>query len=317
MVDRAIVGIDAGQTGTLARARFRDRVVDARAGRVASPTDAESLAIMTKVVGCLLDELGSPRAVSTVIGTTGVAQDPRLNAHLAEFVADRTGSRRVVLAADCVISHVGALSGRPGTVLAAGTGTTVCARTEKRWLPRLDGHGPLLGDRGSSFSIGLAGLRSALRHRDVGAPGAGLLAAAEAEFGPVPHWPSVLQLPAAAPRIAAFAGQVLRAAATGDHAARVIRAVAATALAETVAAAAKAQTTKSTVDEESYQVEISWTGDLLDDVGLRGRFVQMLTRRCPMARISPPEGTALDGAMRLACEGKVRPEPGLVDVHRF
>ena len=49
--------------------------------------------------------------------------------------------------------------------MAAGTGTVCVARRGER-LVKVDGWGSLLGDAGSGFAIGRAGLDSALRHAD-------------------------------------------------------------------------------------------------------------------------------------------------------
>ena len=69
------------------------------------------------------------------------------------------------IASDGVTSLLGALGERDGAVVAAGTGTICVARRGER-LAKVDGWGALLGDAGSGFAIGRAGLEAALRNAD-------------------------------------------------------------------------------------------------------------------------------------------------------
>ena len=52
-------------------------------------------------------------------------------------------------------------AGAPGLVVIAGTGSLVFARDREGREYRAGGHGPLLGDPGSAFAVGLAALRAA------------------------------------------------------------------------------------------------------------------------------------------------------------
>lgn len=101
-----------------------------------------------------------PDTVAGVVaGLTGVPGDPALRRQLTRRLAELFGGPALVVT-DVYLAHAGALNG-PGTVLCVGTGTNVLAVGEGGEHTTLDGWGPLLGDRGSAYAIGLAGLRAA------------------------------------------------------------------------------------------------------------------------------------------------------------
>ena len=70
--------------------------------------------------------------------------------------------------------------------MAAGTGTVCVARRGER-CAKVDGWGALLGDAGSGFAIGRAGLDPALRHADGRGGSEALLGAAERRYAPLPE----------------------------------------------------------------------------------------------------------------------------------
>lgn len=309
-----VLALDAGQSGTRARLVAGSAVREAAAGGVRLVVDQASAAHSAAVVRELWDELGRPRCAVTALGSTAFSRDAELNTWLVHRIAGLTGSRRVVLAVDAVTSHVGALANRPGVVAAVGTGVTVCMRDRDTWIGWLDGHGSVLGDRGSGYAIGLAGLRFAARCTDLGEVAHPLLLRATRRFGPVGEWPGELHGPPATARIASFAVDVLACAAAGDRAAARIRDIAAGELAETVAAAVR-RLSAGHAGDAGGEVAVSWAGSVLRDTALREEFLRRLAALSPAARPCPPEGTALDGAVRLARDPQLVPAPGFLDVH--
>lgn len=171
-----------------------------------------------------------------VVGLTGVPGDPgprgRLVSLLEEFFAGP-----VLLVEDSLLAHAGALRGA-GTVLCVGTGTAVLAVGARGGSVKLDGWGPLLGDRGSAHAIGLAGMRAATAARDGVGPPTELADRLVAELGGTDL--AALQRfyrdPALVARTAAFARAVLEAA-ERDPVARAICAGAAESLAALASAA--------------------------------------------------------------------------------
>ena len=66
---------------------------------------------------------------------------------------------------DTPIAHAGALEGRSGVVVIAGTGSVVYGRNDEGWSCTLGGWGFLFGDEGSAFAIA----RDSLARADAGA----------------------------------------------------------------------------------------------------------------------------------------------------
>ena len=130
---------------------------------------------------------GTPAAVGLGLSGFEIAAEPDLR-RIADVLRERLGPAPVAIATDGATSLLGALEGRPGAVVAAGTGTVAMAWNGERWA-KVDGTGSLLGDAGSGFAIGRAGLDLALRHHD-GRGGSEALAAAAADrFGPLDQLP--------------------------------------------------------------------------------------------------------------------------------
>lgn len=110
-----------------------------------------------------------PDSASGVIaGLTGVPGEVNVRREIAAGLREMFRGP-VVVVDDALLAHAGALNG-PGTVLCVGTGTNVLAIGGSGARLRVDGWGPLLGDRGSGHAIGLAGLRAATASLDAVGP---------------------------------------------------------------------------------------------------------------------------------------------------
>lgn len=178
------VAVDAGQTevravlvdghGPVATAAGVERIDGA-----AVDADAVTAALLA-AIGRL--ELPFPAAATVAVGLSGF--EAARSADLGRVVVllrTELGVGRVVIASDGVTSLLGALGERSGAVVAAGTGTIVVARGRGGWA-RVDGWGSLLGDAGSGFAIGRAGLDAALRELDGRGGSPELLRAARERF---------------------------------------------------------------------------------------------------------------------------------------
>lgn len=174
--------------------------------------------------------------VAGLTGVPGTAGDRRRLARRLEAVLHGP----VVVVEDVYLAHAGALNG-PGTVLSVGTGTNVLAVGAAGGCTRLDGWGPLLGDRGSGYAIGLAGLRAATAALDgVGRPTALADAFLEhvggADLASLQRFYRDAQVVA---RVAGFARIVVDAAARDDVAAEICQAAVDDLVALAAAAAAR------------------------------------------------------------------------------
>jgi N-acetylglucosamine kinase-like BadF-type ATPase len=290
------IGVDVGGTGIRVRAIVDggQRGADDRgpvpraAGRIDVPTLADR-------IGALVASIRPHVAERVAVGLTGMPgllESPAdLAAHLHRHIAART----VIVASDALTTHLGALGGRPGCVVAAGTGVIVLGTDHESTWRRADGWGHLLGDQGSGSWIGARGLRAALRHgdgRDGGS--AALHDRLRARFGDADgalH--AVYGAASPAQELAAFAPAVADAAHAGDPVALDIWRRAGAHLAEAARAAAR-----------GLPPEFSWGGRLFDAGPLLLEpFRAELLRRVPGARLAEPRGQAADGALLLARRG--------------
>jgi len=195
--------------------------------------------------------------------------------------AERSGLRRrlrplagrVEVISDAEAALLGALGGRPGVLILAGTGSIVLGRDDRGRLARAGGLGPLLGDEGSAFWLGREWLR---RRADAARVARGLG-----------------RRPDAVSRIAAGAPGVLARARRGDRRARAIVAAGQHHLAAQAASVIQRLRLAS-------PVLVSWSGGLMADEGYRAGVRRALSRRA-RCRWQPPQADpALAAARRAA-----------------
>lgn len=218
------IGVDLGKTGCRALLAGREPVVGDGAPGLAEPGGARMAAsAVGAVLGRLLDTLGGgARApLSICVGAAGAEAAPAASAELAALLAGAYPGSRVAVTSDAMTAHAGALAGRPGTVLAVGTGSVALGLDAEGRVTRTDGWGPWLGDDGSGAWIGRSALRAALRDRERRGPATALTAAAAARYGDLATLPATLAARGEWARAAAaFVPDVLACAEAGDEVAR-------------------------------------------------------------------------------------------------
>ena len=185
----AALAVDAGQTEI--RAALTDGARPAHApprpaccawARATGP-DEVAAGLLAAVAGLGALPTPPPPAGIGLSGFEAASEEDLRRVH--ELLRRELGLERVAIASDGLTSLLGALGDRPGAVVAAGTGAVCVARHGER-MAKVDGWGSLLGDAGSGFAIGRAGLDAALRQADGRGGSPALLAAAERRFGPAP-----------------------------------------------------------------------------------------------------------------------------------
>jgi N-acetylglucosamine kinase-like BadF-type ATPase len=304
-----VLGLDAGQSeirAVLAAPR-RSRIATAPGvQRIGPRVGAEQVGagLLAAIAG-----LGPlPRRVPSVgVGLSGfeAAREQDLQ-RVGELLRAELAVERLAIASDGLTSLLGALGDRDGAVVAAGTGTVCVARRGER-LVKVDGWGALLGDAGSGFAIGRAGLESALRCADGRGGSAALLQAAERRYAPLPALPERIYATAASTAaIAAFAVDVAAAAAAGDRHARAILHDAARELALTACAAFDRLFERSDPAIASYAGSVFRAGAPVVEA-----FVRSVRRRRPATEVVAPADDALAGAVLLAGL-ELPPQPGIV-----
>jgi N-acylglucosamine-6-phosphate 2-epimerase len=229
-------------------------------------------------------------------------------ARIAEVLRRATGAERIALASDGVTSLLGALGERPGAVVAAGTGTVAVAHDGRRWA-KVDAWGSLLGDAGSGFAIGRAGLDAALRCHDGRGGSEALREAAVEAFGRLDELPlRVHRAPSPSARVASFAREVARAAAAGDRTAAAIVADAGRELARSTAAALGRLFRPGGVAAVACTGKVFLAGPPLTEA-----FAAALEELRPGTEVVEASGDSLAGAAMLAERaGELRAERGLI-----
>ncbi|WP_283139478.1 N-acetylglucosamine kinase [Rhizohabitans arisaemae] len=289
------IAVDGGQTGLRIGLAGEGRLL--RTHEVAglsyaagSPVDVVTSRVLEAWRG--LDP-PKTRLGSLCLGLTSLLGTVAAHEELARRLLDAIPARRVLVTGDVVTAHAGAFQGRPGVVLAAGTGAVALGVGACGATRQVDGWGFLLGDAGSGLWIGSRGLEAAYRGYDGRLAPGPLTARAHEVLGDLGRLPERLYLADdAVARVAGFAVHVLELAAVDETALAIVEA-AGHELADSVAAAA-------CCFSGTAQVPVSWTGRLLRDPILRAAFEGRLGTRLPQARIAPPAGDGLTGAAVIA-----------------
>ena len=302
-----VLAVDAGQTEI--RAALDGRIAKApgvlRMGHRVGP-DAVGAGLLAAVAG--LGPLPRP-APAVGVGLSGfeaaAAEDLR---RVSELLRRELAVERLAIASDGLTSLLGALGDADGAVVASGTGTVCVGRRGER-LVKVDGWGSLLGDAGSGFAIGRAGLDAALRYADGRGGSEALLRAAERRYAVLPELAErIYAAPVPARAMAAFAVDVAAEARAGDPHAVAILADAGRELAMTACAALGRLFEPDTPATVSYAGNVFRSGALLLEP-----FTRSLLEQRQSTEVVPPAGDALAGAAVLAeAQGALRPEPGIL-----
>jgi glucosamine kinase len=280
-----LITVDAGQTGIRLRFTGAGQTIEGAAAGVIT-----AVPLMPQLAAAITDftRANSLRPSAVGVGCSGLTT-PEAGELLG--LLDGIGVTRVAVAHDATTSYLGALGDRPGVVIAVGTGVVTLAVGASE-IARVDGWGYLMGDAGSGFWIGRAGLSAAMRAYDGRGPATVLLERLQAEFDHSetayielqsdPRWVS---------RVAAFAVQVDQAAIAGDPVAGHILAEAAAELSESVITGLRRVGLMG-----SEPPQICALGKVLHSAHIREQFVRYLRLHWPSVELTAPRGTSLDGA---------------------
>lgn len=171
-----VIGMDGGATKTAALiSDLKGVVLAEETGGPSNPQVVGPEKTADVIVG-LVERLCSKATCSTsqvlavVAGLAGAGRDgdkERVKtATLAEAKKRRTNVGKVAIESDGRIALEGALKGRPGIILIAGTGSFSLAKDHKGGIHRAGGWGRVVGDEGSGLVIGRDGLNAVAKHID-------------------------------------------------------------------------------------------------------------------------------------------------------
>lgn len=163
---RQIVGIDGGGTRTRAVAVGQGARLLGAAGAGCGNFQVLGLQGLEALLGSLWPELGvRPPLEALCLGLAGAGR-PAEQELIADLAISRGWASRVRVVSDAQAALVGAHGSQAGLVVIAGTGSMVLGRNPQGVQARAGGWGPLLGDEGSGYYLGMEGVRAALRARD-------------------------------------------------------------------------------------------------------------------------------------------------------
>ncbi|WP_022911054.1 N-acetylglucosamine kinase [Aestuariimicrobium kwangyangense] len=288
-----LMALDAGQSGMRASIRVNGTEVlqTEHRGMLTDRPVVPQLAAVAHEAAALWATPESPIEVIGV-GSTGLGADESAEQFLVQ-VAD-LGVRQVNLAHDSITSYLGALGHRQGAVTAAGTGVVTLAVGPSEVL-RVDGWGYLIGDAGSGFWIGRAGLDAVMRAFDRRGPQTSLTAVVLADFPSLPElYLDLQQDEGRVRRIASYARVVAEHAAASDAVSREIVVRAGAELAHSAVSGLRA------VGVAAEDPAVSMLGNVFGSTLVRESFVQHVRAHLPRAEFPAPRGTGLDGAALLA-----------------
>ena len=169
------IGLDAGGSNTELLARLSSEEDELHlCGPGANPKRTgmdEAAHVLADLVRQALGQYPGARLTSVCAGVAGAGSEARqqkLAARLRCELGEDATEANLCLVHDARIALEAAFGNESGVIVIAGTGSAVFARTETGKHMRTGGWGYILGDEGSGYALGRAGLRAVARALDGG-----------------------------------------------------------------------------------------------------------------------------------------------------
>jgi len=171
-VEELFLGVDGGQSGTSALiGDAQGNIVGWASGgscnHIAAPeARAKFLRVMRECIAQAADRAGmkpdSPRwrFKAACFGMSGGPDDK------AALLHELLETGHLTVTHDAAIALSGAMSGEPGIIVIAGTGSMAFGRNARGETVRAGGWGYLFGDEGGAFDIARQALRAILREQE-------------------------------------------------------------------------------------------------------------------------------------------------------
>jgi glucosamine kinase len=288
----ALLAIDAGQTGIRS-------VLELDGKKITKDFDGlrTDLELFPQLAAVVSGALGAARIsksepVIVAIGMTGLTKTNSKPEQLLQILDEQVHS--LYLAHDSVSGFLGSIGLGTGVMTAVGTGVVTMGVGATK-CARVDGWGNLIGDAGSAYWIGRAGLEAGMKSFDGRAPKSALLEIVTKNFpNPEDAYIELQTDENRVSRIASFARAVIEAADT-DAAAKEIVLQAARELALSAVTAARLTAT----DKESAP-RFSWAGNVMQAKLLREEFANEIKKSLPSAQVIEPIGQPIDGVALLS-----------------
>lgn len=282
-----LIAVDGGQTAVkIASGTLRTEYPGLRTNTSLTPQLADD-------INAACDTLGTLGPFTVAIGTTGLTSAESDPQPLLDLCRGH-GVSRVLLAHDSISSYLGALGFRAGVVCAAGTGVVTLGVGDTA-IARVDGWGNLIGDAGSGYWIGRAGLDAVMRAYDGRGPETALTPFATREWPDLSEAYIALQTdPDRVRLIASFSEHVAELADTDAVAAGICRA------AGRELAASIATALRRTGQADVADPLVCLIGGVFHSNHVDAACVEALRADWPRLQPTPPQGVGIDGAIALA-----------------
>lgn len=188
-----VIGMDGG--GTKTAAIIANLHGDILAEHTAGPSNfqiigvEETARVLFSLISSCCDSIGCNFSdiSAMTIGLTGAGRpvdQQRMKDGLLKYAAKKhVRLRGVKIESDARIALEGAFKGGAGIILIAGTGSIAFGKDAKGNVHRTGGWGRILGDEGSGYFIGRAGMSAVTRHLDGRQPATKLTALVSKKFG--------------------------------------------------------------------------------------------------------------------------------------
>lgn len=281
--DVLTLALDAGQTGVRTLLMHSDeRHMQQFPGL---KTDLELFPQLATIISSVLTGVTSP--VSLSIGMTGLTASQSKPEELLGFLPSTVF--RVSLAHDSITGFLGSMGVQNGTVTAVGTGVVTLAVGETK-MARVDGWGNLIGDAGSAYWIGRAGLDAGMRVYDGRIEHSSLLSLVTENFShPEEAYIDLQTSTDRVARIASFAQQVIAHAEEDATAREIVEQAGAELALSAVTGARRVGLLERTAPR------FSWAGNMMKAQLLKDSFVAHIAHAVPHAVFAEPVAEPIDG----------------------
>jgi glucosamine kinase len=159
--DALVAGVDAGGSHTtvvIADARDDERArAEGPAAAVRPGRERDSVDVITRLVADASRRAGAHGIEALVVGAAGAGQ-PAIRAALTEQLRARGAPGRTAVVTDAEAAFASAFGDEAGILLLSGTGSIALARDAAGTWHRAGGWGWRVGDEGSGYALGRAGV---------------------------------------------------------------------------------------------------------------------------------------------------------------
>lgn len=289
------LALDAGQTGV--RTLLIDGDIRSLKQFPGVKTDRALFPQLAEYITTAVEGVNKP--VSLSIGMTGLTAAQSKPADLLNLLPAIV--RNVSLAHDSITGYLGALGTQNGVVTAVGTGVVTLGVGDTEMV-RIDGWGNLIGDAGSAYWIGRAGLEAGMRVYDGRIASSSLLSLLTENFSHPEE--AYIELQTSNDRvawIASFAQRVIELAEADDEARRIVNGAGQELALSAVTAAERV----GLLDSDSPR--FSWVGNVMKAEMLKDAFVSAVVKAIPHAQFVTALAEPIDGVALLSALPKTSP----------